>query len=63
MTKWLDRMINWGHIVIPLFIALLVLLLGRIGCSETYTQKVESVKQTHEVTSSLKNTNQQILLR
>lgn len=63
MIKWLDRMTNWGHIVIPLFIALIVLLLGRIGCSETFTQKVESVKQKNEVTSSLKNTNQQILPR
>ena len=61
MIKWLDRVINWGHIVIPLLIALIVLLLGRIGCSETFMQKVE--KEKPEVTSSLKNTNQQILLR
>ena len=63
MIKWLDRMINWGHIVVPLFITLVVLLLGRIGCSEESIKTEESVEERSEVTSSLKDTTKHALLR
>ena len=62
MTKWIDRITNWGHIVIPLFIALVVFLLGRLGCNEGHTQKMESMESTREVSSSLMNMNKPTLL-
>ena len=62
MVKWIDRITNWGHIVIPLFIALVVFLLGRLGCHEGHTQKTESIKSPPEVSSSLMNMNKPTLL-
>ena len=59
MTKWIDRMMNWGFLAVPLLIALMVFLLGRLGCSGTSINEVESAA----VTSSWKNTNEQTLLR
>ena len=32
MTKLLDALMNWGFLAIPIAIALVVFLLGRIGC-------------------------------
>ena len=52
MIKWIDRITNWGHIVIPLFIALVVFLLGRLGCHEGPTQRMESMKSNPEVSRS-----------
>ena len=63
MTKWIDRMMNWGFLAVPLLIALMVFLLGRLGCSGTSIEKVESVEKKPAVTSSWKNTNEQTLLR
>ncbi len=63
MTKWIDRMMNWGFLAVPLFIALVVFLLGRLGCSGATIKEVESVKEKPAVTSSWKNTNEQTLLR
>lgn len=61
MTKWIDRMMNWGFLAVPLFIALVVFLLGRLGCSGTTIKEVESIKEKPAVTSSWKNTNKQTL--
>ena len=43
MAKWLDRMINWGFLAIPIVIALLVFLLSRLGCGQIPVGKMESV--------------------
>ena len=32
MKKWMDEMMNWGFLGIPLLIGFVVFLLGRIGC-------------------------------
>lgn len=32
MTKWIDRMINWGFFFIPLAIGVLVFILNQFGC-------------------------------
>ena len=63
MAKWIDRMMNWGFLAVPLLIALLVFLLGRLGCSGDSLKEVESVKERPAVKSSLKDTNEQTLLR
>ena len=63
MTKWIDRMMNWGFLAVPLFIALVVFALGRLGCSADSLKEMESVKEKPAVTSSLKGTNEQTLLR
>ena len=62
MAKWIDRMMNWGFLAVPLLIALMVFLLGRLGCSGPSIEKVESVEKKPAVTSSWKNTNEQTLL-
>ena len=43
MAKWLDRMINWGFLAIPIGIALLVFLLSRLGCGQMSVEETESV--------------------
>ena len=43
MAKWLDRMINWGFLAIPIVIALLVFLLSRLGCGQMSVEEIESV--------------------
>lgn len=43
MARWLDRMINWGFLAIPIVIALLVFLLSRLGCGQMPVGKIESV--------------------
>ena len=45
MTKWLDRMINWGFLAIPIAIALLVFLLSRLGCGQMSVGETESVME------------------
>lgn len=45
MAKWLDRMINWGFLAIPIVIALLVFLLSRLGCGQMPVGKMESVME------------------
>ena len=45
MTKWIDRMMNWGFLAVPLFIALVVFALGRLGCSGDSLKEMESVKE------------------
>lgn len=45
MTKWLDRMINWGFLAIPIAIALLVFLLSRLGCGQMSVEETESVME------------------
>ena len=62
MIKWIDRMMNWGFLAVLLLIALVVFLLGRLGCSGVSIEKVESVEKK-PMTSSWKNTNEQTLLR
>ena len=56
-------MMNWGFLAVPLLIALLVFLLGRLGCSGDSLKEVESVKERPAVRSSLKDINEQTLLR
>ena len=63
MAKWIDRMMNWGFLAVPLLIALVVFLLTRLGCSGATINEVESVTEKPAVTSSWKNTNEQTLLR
>lgn len=45
MAKWLDRMINWGFLAIPIGIALLVFLLSRLGCGQMSVEEMESVME------------------
>lgn len=45
MAKWLDRMINWGFLAIPIGIALLVFLLSRLGCGQMSVEETESVME------------------
>ena len=49
MAKWLDRMINWGFLAIPIVIALLVFLLSRLGCGQMPIGKMESVIERSSV--------------
>ncbi len=51
MTKWLDRMINWGFLAIPIVIALLVFLLSRLGCGQMPMGQIESVIERSSVVS------------
>ena len=63
MTKWIDRMLNWGHLVIPILTAIVVLLLGRIGCNEVSNQDEQIIEKHPPVSRSLETINAQILLR
>ena len=63
MAKWLDRMINWGFLAIPIVIALVVFLLSRIGCGQISVKEVESVMKRPAVSTYGQSVGQQTLLR
>ncbi len=62
MAKWIDRMMNWGFLAIPLLIALVVFLLGRLGCGAVPNNGVEIREEKPPVSKALENTNEQTLL-
>ena len=62
MAKWLDRMINGGFIAIPIVIALLIFLLGRLGCSTHSIKEVESAVESPAVLTQQAETYQSTLV-
>lgn len=63
MPKWVDHMMNWGFLGIPIVIALVVFLLGRVGCREVPTKAPEPVVKNPITSMHLQGSHEQTLLR
>ncbi len=60
MIKWLDRIFDWGHIVIPMIFVVIVMLLGRFSCNAQTIQDVESAIEEPVVLIQVQETNIEI---
>ena len=63
MAKWLDRMINWGFLAIPIVIALLVFLLSRLGCGQMPVGKIEPVMERSSIVTYTTQTPYELTIR
>ena len=61
MIKWLDRLFDWGHIVIPMIFVVIVLLLGRFACNSSSIDNADSAIEEPAVLNQVQETNQPII--
>lgn len=62
MTVWIDRITNWIHVVIPVFLISVILLLRITGCSNVPDQPKE-IKADIQTSTHRNNTSEQLVER